>query len=69
MKRNYRLIPGASDDIDQRTLQYLLDPPKLREPEPPQIDCSNVTLSFPKDSAMSRSSLGTQRYLEEGKIS
>ena len=69
MERNYRLILGASDDIDRCTLQYLLDPPKLCEPEPPRIARSHVTLSFPKDSAMSRSSLVTQRYLEEEKIS
>lgn len=69
MKRNYGFILGASDDIDRRTLQYLLNPPKLWEPEPSQIDRSHVTLSLPKDSAMSRSSLVTQRYLEEEKIS
>lgn len=62
MKRNYGFILGASDDIDRRTLQYLLNPPKLWEPEPSQIDRSHVTLSLPKDSAMSRSSLVTQRY-------
>ena len=69
MKRNHRFILGASDDIDRRTLQYLLDPPRLWEPEPPQTDGSHVTVYFPNGSAMSRSSLAIQRHLKEEKIS
>lgn len=68
MKCNHRFILGASNDIDRRALEYLLDPPKLWEPEPPRIDRSHITVFFPTDSATYHSSLATQRYLKKEKI-
>lgn len=66
MKRNYRFILGASNDIDRRTLQYLLDPPKLWEPEPPQIDRSHVTLYFSKGLRNVLFFLGNTAIFEKG---